>query len=228
MAIDRSQIPLRLLLRSPWDGLLVILAAAQAAALLLWPSGFLIAAGVWWGSNTISHNFIHRPFFTVRLLNLGFSLYLTALLGIPQSLWRSRHLAHHAAYAGSARKPPAPHTWLLAAEAALVVSIRGALLAAAPRFFLLAYLPGYLAGLALCALHGRYEHARGTVSHYGRLYNFLFLNDGYHVEHHLHPGLHFRDLPARRVKDARSSAWPPVLRWIEALSLDGLERLALR
>lgn len=49
----------------------------------------------------------------------------------------------------------------------------------APAFFVWTYVPGYLAGLLLCAVHGHYEHAAGTTSHYGRLYNLLCFNDGY-------------------------------------------------
>ena len=71
-----------------------------------------------------------------------------------------------------------------------------ALLWVAPSFFLGAYLPGYCAGLLLCGLHGHYEHAGGTISHRGALYNLLFLNDGYHMEHHAHPGEHWTRLPA--------------------------------
>ena len=59
------------------------------------PSIPLIGVGVWWNANTISHNFIHRPFFRNTVLRDLFSAYLTRLLGIPQALWRERHLAHH-------------------------------------------------------------------------------------------------------------------------------------
>src|SRR5262249_44575255 len=45
------------------DGFLVALAAAHALVLLAVPVMPVIALGVWWNSNTISHNFIHRPFF---------------------------------------------------------------------------------------------------------------------------------------------------------------------
>jgi hypothetical protein len=80
----------------------------------------------------------------------------------------------------------------------------------------------------LCALHGYFEHAGGATSYYGRLYNVLFFNDGYHVEHHANPGLHWTRLPERREALVRSSAYPAPLRWIEALSLEGLERLVLK
>jgi hypothetical protein len=56
-------------------------------------------------------------------------------------------------------------------------------------------MPGYLAGLGLCLLQGHFEHAGGTTSHYGWLYNRLFFNDGYHVEHHRRPGIHWTQLP---------------------------------
>src|SRR5207253_2874418 len=89
-------------------------------------------------------------------------------------------------------------------------------------------LPAYFTGLTLCAVHGYYEHARGTTSHYGRVYNWLFLNDGYHVEHHAHPGLHWRQLPTVARPGGRASRWPAVLRALDALSLESLERWVLR
>jgi hypothetical protein len=59
------------------------------------------------------------------------------------------------------------------------------------------------------------------------MYNALFFNDGYHVEHHTRPGTHWTDLPRQVQRDAPASRWPAVLRWLDALSLDGLERGAL-
>ena len=64
----------------------------------------MIAIGVWWNSNTIAHNFIHRPFFRSRRFNALFSAYLSVLLGIPQVLWRDRHLAHFAALGEKAKE----------------------------------------------------------------------------------------------------------------------------
>jgi hypothetical protein len=202
---------------------LVGLALAHAALLMLLPSAPIIAIGLWWNSNTISHNFIHKPFFRSRILNLLFALYLSALLGVPQSVWRVRHLAHHAGLPWRLR--PTPRTIM---ESVAVLAIWAVLAVLAPRFFLAAYLPGYAAGLLLCWLHGHYEHARGTVSHYGALYNLLFFNDGYHAEHHARPGTHWRHLPAIRETEAETSLWPAPLRWLEVFSLNGLERWVLR
>ena len=209
------------LLRTKWDAPLVALALLQGAALLIWPSILLIAISMWWGANTIAHDFIHRPFFSSRWLNRAFSFYLSLVLGIPQSLWRSRHLAHHA-----------EREWKLRVTSQLTVEMLGvaamwALIAwSSPRFFLIGYVPGYFCGLCLCWLQGKYEHARGTTSHYGRLYNFLFFNDGYHLEHHARPGVHWHELPHQKKLDARPSHWPAVFRWIEGI-LGGLERFVL-
>jgi Fatty acid desaturase len=97
-----------------------------------------------------------------------------------------------------------------------------------PRFFVFVYAPGYLVGLGLCSLQGHFEHARGTTSHYGWLYNWCFFNDGYHAEHHRRPGEHWTRLPSEPRARGRASRWPPVLRWLDALNLESLERAVLR
>ena len=113
-------------------------------------------------------------------------------------------------------------------ETALVVSLWAALAALHPGFFVSVYLPGYVIGLALCAIQGHYEHAKGVTSHYGALYNFLCFNDGYHAEHHSRPGLDWAQLPVRVEPGANTSVWPALLRPLDQLNLEGLERLVLR
>src|SRR5438093_3823817 len=88
--------PRGVLRHSAWDALLVALAAGHGALLLAVPYAPVIALGLWWNSNTVAHYFLHRPFFRLRALNVAFSMFLSVLLGIPQTLWRERHLAHHA------------------------------------------------------------------------------------------------------------------------------------
>ncbi len=157
-------------------------------------------------------------------MNRLFSAALSVLLGIPQTLWRDRHLAHHAGVAWRLRV-----SRRLAIETALVFCLWSALAARYPRFFLLAYLPGYLVGLGLCAMQGHWEHAAGRpTSHYGRIYNFLCFNDGYHAEHHADPAIHWTGLPHRIESGAASSQWPPLLRWLEIPPLEALEHLVLR
>src|SRR5207247_1879822 len=152
-----------------------------------------------------------------------YSFYLTLLLGYPQSLWRERHLAHHSGLAYRIQISS-----IVAAEAILVFSMWALLFAHSPQFFLGVYLPGYAAGLVLCHIHGYFEHAQGTKSTYGILYNMPFFNDGYHVEHHSWPAEHWTRLPDHIVPGSSTSHWPPVLRWIDAVDLEMLERLALR
>ena len=144
--------------------------------------------------------------------NFGYDL---TKLGFPQSFWRARHLAHHGARDRFDLK-------LAPLDCAAVIALWGTLFVYAPTFMVAVYIPGFLIGLVLCYLQGYYEHARGTVSHYGRIYNFLFFNDGYHVEHHLHPGMHWQDLPRAKASEASPSSWPAVLRWLELVNLCAL------
>lgn len=209
--------------QSRYDAVMVALAAAHGLVLAAWATAPVIAIGVWWTSNTIAHNSIHHPFFQRRAANRLFALYLTVLLGIPQSLWRDRHLAHHAG-----RRPRIRMSTELAVQVAAVLTLWTVMAARAPAFFADTYVPGYLGGLLLCALQGFYEHHHGTTSHYGRVYNLLFFNDGYHVEHHARPGVHWSRLPDHRDRGARQSRWPAFLRWLDACGLNGLERLVLR
>ena len=184
------------------------------------------AVTVWWTSNTIAHHVIHRPFFRRRSANRLFTLGVSLFLGIPQTLWRDRHLAHHAGLAPRLRL-----SGDLLLQIVGIVALWTMLLDRAPMLFATVYMPGYLGGLLLCAVHGHYEHAGGTISHYGRWYNLLLFNDGYHVEHHANPGLPWSRLPGRRDPEARTSAWPAPLRWCGAViggGLEALERLVLR
>ncbi|HEY2931882.1 MAG TPA: fatty acid desaturase [Acidobacteriota bacterium] len=212
----------RLFRHSDWDALFVALAIAQAALFLAVPLAPVIALGIWWNANTISHNFIHKPFFHDRRLNALFSLYLSALLSIPQTVWRQRHLAHHTGVAWRLRIDRAA-----VAEIAVVLALWSTLLWLNPMFLLSVYFPAYAVGLGLCWMHGHYEHARGTVSHYGVIYNFCCFNDGFHVEHHREPGLHWRRLPERVQTGSETSCWPAPLRWLDC-ALEWLEKPVLR
>jgi hypothetical protein len=178
---------------------------------------------MWWTANTVAHNFIHLPFFRPRPANRAFSVYLSLLLGLPQTIWRDRHLAHHA-------DRPWRFRWSgqLALELSAVAALWIVWASLGPRLFLGTWLAGWIGGLILCQLQGHFEHVRGTVSHYGWLYNLAFFNDGYHVEHHARPNRHWSELPRLALATAPASRWPAVLRWLEWCSLESLERLALR
>jgi hypothetical protein len=212
-----------LLRHSRWDAILIGLSLLHPVAILLIPSMPVIAIGLWWNSNTISHNFIHLPFFRSSRWNRAYSIFLSLLLGFPQTVWRDRHLAHHSGHQSSLR-----FSTTIALELGAVLALWGFLLYTVPAFFLFIYLPGYALGLCLCFLQGYFEHAEGTTSHYGFLYNVSFFNDGYHVEHHRLPGEHWTRLPDYVRPGVRSSPWPAVLRWIEYINIETLERIALQ
>jgi hypothetical protein len=188
-----------------------------------YPSIPLVAIGVWWTANTVAHHFIHRPFFSRAAANAAVAFLLTGAMGVPQTVWRERHLAHHGGGAWRFRI-----TRQIGAELALLAAVWGWLAVADGAFFLTVYTPGWMLGLALCAVQGHYEHAGGVTSHYGRLYNVICFNDGYHAEHHAYPGVPWTQLPGRAAPGTRSSRWPPLLRWLDAFTLDALERLVLR
>src|SRR5580765_8354575 len=196
------------------DAMLPAVALVHGLVLCCAPPAPVIALLFWWNANTISHNFIHRPFFRSHRANAAFGVYLTLVLGIPQRLWRDRHLAHHAG-----RRPSLRLSAELLLHGATVAALWTALALWIPRFLLTAYLPGLLAGLGICAVHGYFEHARGTTSHYGRLYNLLFFNDGFHAEHHADPGRHWKRLPLFVEPAARGSPWPAPLRWLPTLDM---------
>jgi len=205
------------------DALLVVLAVGHGVLVVAVPSAPLIAVMLWWNANTIAHNFIHLPFFRSRAGNRAFSLYLSLLLALPQTIWRDRHLAHHAGRTWRLRWSR-QLLWEVVAVAALWTFIASF----GPHFLLGTWLAGWLGGLVLCQLQGHYEHVRGTVSHYGALYNLLFFNDGYHVEHHTRPTVHWSALSRATRLEASQSRWPAVLRWLELFHLDALERIVLR
>jgi hypothetical protein len=219
---------------SRWDLLLVFGSFAHGVLLLLLPSFsenvshyvlsvVAVAIGLWWNSNTVAHYFIHAPFFRQRFRNRLFSYWQTAVTGIPQQLWRERHLAHHA-------ERPWKFRWgnRLISELALLLVISGLWLSIFPEWFLKGYLPGWALGLVLCQLQGHFEHVAGTTSHYGKIYNCIFFNDGYHVEHHLHPARHWRELPRTASRSESCSPLPSVLRWLEPnYLLNALERAVI-
>jgi fatty acid desaturase len=82
----------------------------------------------------------------------------------------------------------------------------GLFLAISWKWFLLCYLPAFFVSLALVNIQNYYEHYgavpestyANSVSYYGRVYNFLTFNDGYHQEHHLRPLTHWKQMPTVR------------------------------
>jgi len=77
------------------------------------------------------------------------------------------------------------------------------------QFTVLCYIPAFCTALCLVNVQNYYRHygadpssrTADSVSYYGRLYNLLSLNDGYHQEHHLSPATHWSKLPALRERN---------------------------
>ena len=191
----------------------------------------IMALGVWWGSNTLAHLHVHTPLFRDRRLDRALSLYLTLLLSVPQTLWKRRHLAHHAGTQTRRAVGPEGRT-----ETVLLAVAWGALAWFTPSVALALAL-GLAFGLGLAWMQGRFEHAAAEgppVSHYGRLHNLLFFNDGHHVEHHRCPTAHWTQLPSLRRTNTTEIAVPPVFvplaaatnAWV-ATVLGWLERLPI-
>jgi fatty acid desaturase len=164
-----------------WDSVFIRARDRPLLVIAATPPWYVIAAALWWNANTISHNFIHRPFFGTVRANRAFSFLLSLVLGFPQTIWRDRHLRTTRALATRCASRVAPRL-KSPASPCLFGRWQWSRRTSSSRVC-----PGWFAGLGLCWLHGHYEHARGTTSHYGRLYNLLFFNDGYHVEHHAPP-----------------------------------------
>ncbi len=224
----------RRILNSRADGFLVLVSlvlgavavlvfsVAAASGVLAWlATGFVFGIVIWWNANAISHNHLHNPFFQRGGMNRAFALYTSVLTGFSQTIWRERHIWHHQGEPDRRKvRRLGVQGWL---EVIAVGCLWIALLLHAPMFFLCGYLPGYGFGLVLCTMQGHYEHATPEgpvvdgISYYGRIYNFLWCNDGYHAEHHRWPGLHWTELPQKMLQELPESAvspYPPVLRWL--------------
>lgn len=82
----------------------------------------------------------------------------------------------------------------------------GAFFALSWTWVLQCYFPALFLSLILVNVQNYFEHFGASpenrytdsVSYYGRLYNLLTFNDGYHQEHHLRPHAHWMSLPQVR------------------------------
>lgn len=99
------------------------------------------------------------------------------------------------------------------------------------QYFVLLFIPTFYFGWVLEHLENYYEHFGGTpenryansTSYYGRIYNALFCNEGYHQEHHLRPNVHWTERPQtrRELQEGLDKAdrvilrFPPTLAWLD-------------
>ena len=250
---------------SAWDAVPAALVFLHLGLLLAffiaWPSlgwparlagAALYAFAIGWNQDSVSHNFIHNPFFTSKAMNRIVELALTLANGTPQTMYRFVHMRHHA---GNSDRPDAEGQTLDPisiyrhgkdgqAEAALPYVLLGfwrddgpfavarQIRAKRPdearralqEFWLLVVVyagaalirwefvavlaPFYYLGQSLSFLIAYYEHygaqpgvpiATG-VSTYAPVYNLVFLNNGYHAEHHHRPKHHWTGMQALRAE----------------------------
>jgi fatty acid desaturase len=88
------------------------------------------------------------------------------------------------------------------------------------------YLPAFFCALTLVNVQNYYRHyganpasrMTDSVSYYGRFYNLVTFNDGYHQEHHLSPATHWSLMP--RINDRhqeRLAAQPRIISPVPAM-----------
>ena len=267
-----------------WLHLALLLVFFLAWPLMTWPERIAGAAAygfaIGWSLDSVSHNFIHNPFFAWEPLNRLTSFVLTLELGTPQTMYSYVHMRHHAGnsdrigadgttvdpislyqYGADGKVEPAasyvfkqfwrddgPFTVARAirakrpAEATealqefwTIVVVYGVLLVLNWKFVLL-LAPFYYLGHCLSFLIAWYEHAGADpdkpiatgVSTYAPVYNWAFLNNGYHAEHHYRPKVHWTKMAAlsEEIRDERLAAPVRTLRFAHFLGF--LDRQAPR
>lgn len=246
-----------------WDAVPALLAylhlALIIAFLFAWPAmtwperlagAIAYALAIGWNLDSVSHNFIHNPFFRSKTLNRITEFVLTFALGTPQTMYRFVHMRHHA---GNSDRPgpdgetidpisiykhgadgkaepmlsyvllqfwrdDGPFTVARQIRAKRPDEARRALeefwamialygvMAIVNWRFVVFLAPFYYLGQSLSMLIAYYEHlgadpeepAAMGVSTYGPVYNLLFLNNGYHAEHHYQPKRHWTQMKTLR------------------------------
>ena len=262
-----------------WDVVPAVLAYLHFALILAfffaWPAmtwaerfagAALYALAIGWNLDSVSHNFIHNPFFRSKMLNRITEFVLTFELGTPQTMYRFVHMRHHA---GNSDRPDAdgqtidpisiykhgadgraepmfsyvllqfwrddgPFTVARQIRARRPAEARRALeefwamislygvMALINWRFVVFLAPFYYLGQSFSMLIAYYEHLGANpnepmamgVSTYGPIYNFLFLNNGYHAEHHYQPKRHWTQMKALRdaAQEEQSRAGLRILR----------------
>jgi fatty acid desaturase len=270
--------PFAIMKYSSWDWLPVCLGILHFAYIIgifiafpymPWPlriaAGLLYAISISWSINSISHNFIHNPYFVSKPLNTLFSYLLSVTIGFSQAMYNFIHMRHHSGnmdrpdgdgntvdyisiyQCGRDGKPE--NVWRYTflsffridpneilgrmsekrkVEARLakreLVAFTGffVLLGILNWEFILFLLPFWYLGHSLSSLNGYYEHFGGNpdkpiawgVSTYDRLYNWTWLNNGYHAEHHYRPKQHWTKMRElhEQIKDRQEQEGVRVIR----------------
>ncbi|MFJ5295235.1 fatty acid desaturase family protein [Pseudomonas sp. NPDC088368] len=142
------------------------------------------------------------------------SIYRYGHNGEPEPLWRYVFLSAFrdepkSYYEEMKRKHPDDARW---AKVEIYVTLAAYLLLAIYDWHaVLLLLPFWYLGQSLSSLNGYYEHLGGNpdlpiawgVSSYSTLYNVIWMNNGYHAEHHYRPKMHWTKVKAfhKQIKD---------------------------
>ncbi len=106
--VNTASKPSALLKHSRWDWIPVGLGVLHFAGLIAffaaypfmsWPfriaAGLLYAVSISWNINSISHNFLHNPFFVSSAFNTAFSYLISVTVGFSQAMYNFIHMRHH-------------------------------------------------------------------------------------------------------------------------------------
>jgi len=142
------------------------------------------------------------------------SIYQRGHDGQPENVWAYTFLSFFRDdpkpfFVEMKRKRPRDARWV---KVEIVVTLGFYLaLAAVDWRAVLVLLPFWYLGQALSSLNGYYEHLGGNphvpiswgVSAYSPLYNLIWMNNGYHAEHHYRPKMHWTQVKAFHRQIAR-------------------------
>ena len=164
-----------------------------------------------WSLKSLVRSVLRAYLNSFRVVELG--LVIKALRHSLPARERARPFAHFGDYLGALLERlllvVGKHRRLgrrILTEALVVCASRVALCALNYKFFFLVWVPlDFLDGLVasyteFCTHYGAPADSRGrdAVSSYGRFFNLVWLNLGYHQEHHFRPGTHWSRLPEVR------------------------------
>lgn len=263
---------------SNWDVVPALLGVSHCVSVIAWfvafrqlpwwangLLGIVYAFSIAWNVNSVSHNFIHNPFFKFKWLNRLFSLLESVTMGFSQTYYDRVHLNHHmgnndrqdengdtvdwVSFYRQGKNGEPENAWRymflsyfrddfeLAHRAMKTQSPADARWGRFELFcvglsfvlgfllnwqFMLLFIPCYYLGHSLSALNGYFEHLGANpdvpiawgVSSYGWLYNWTWLNNGYHAEHHYRPKMHWTKMRQLhlQIKDQQQAAGVKVIR----------------
>lgn len=152
------------------------------------------------------------------------SIYKYGRDGQPEALWSYVFLSMFrddpkAFYEEMQRKRPADARWVKVEIYLTIAFYIG--LAFYDWQAVLLLLPFWYLGQSLSSLNGYYEHLGGNpelpiawgVSSYSVLYNLIWMNNGYHAEHHYRPKMHWTRVKAfhRQIREQQREAGVKVM-----------------